>query len=135
MNGLSETTNFSSMWGEQTPISEFVYGIINSKIEFIELKTRKLLDNFRTDGDKGFHQSDSNYHVPSMPDLSFDKTDNELFFRHVENLSRAICRLEQFKLSLNESNAYFVIQLLNDDNYLNVNDLQIQEALQYRLAA
>ena len=135
MNGLNASTNFNSTWGEHTPITQYVYGIIDSKIDYFELKTRKLLDNFRKDGAKGFHQSDSHYHVPSMSDLSVDKSDNELLFKHVENLSRAIYLLEQFKLSLNEDNAYSVIELLNDDNYLKVNDLKIQEVLQYKLAA
>ena len=135
MNGLIKTTNFSSSWGEQTPIAEYVYGIIDSKIDFIELKTRKLLDNYRLGTAKGSHKSDSYYHIPSMSDLSVDKSDNENLFKHVENLSFAICRLEHLKLSLNENNAFKVIELLNDDKYLNSNDLEIQDALKYRQAA
>ena len=135
MNGLIATTNFNSLLEEQAPISNFVYGIIDSKIDFIELKTRKLLENFRIDGSKGYHQSYSVFHVPSMSGLSVDISDNELLFKYVETLSRAIYLLEHFKMTLTEDNAYSIIELLNDDNYLNINDLQIQEKLKYRLAA
>lgn len=135
MNGLIATTNFGSTWGEQLPILEDVYSIINSKIDFVELKTRKLLNNFRTDNAKGSHISDSEFHVPSMSDLNVDIADNENLFTHLENLSRSIYLLEQLKISLTKENVFTVIELLDDDNYLTVNNLQIQNILKYSLAA
>lgn len=137
MNGLIATTNFGSTWGEHTHIIDHVYSIINSKIDFIELKTRKLLNNFRTENAKGSHKSDSDseFHIPSMSDLYVDKADNENLFSHLENLSRSIYLLEQLKLSLTTDNVCSIIDLLNDDKYLSVNNLQMQNVLKYNLAA
>ncbi len=135
MNGLIATTNFGSTWGEQLPILEYVYGIIDSKIDFIELKTRKLLNNFRNVKTMGSHLSDSEFQVPSLSDINVDKADNESLFRHLENLSRTIYLLEQLKLSLTKDNVFSIIELVNDDKYLTANNLQMQNILKHSLAA
>ena len=136
MNGLIATTNFGSTWGEQSDVLGYVYSIINSKIDFIELKTRKLLNKFRTESTLSTSSlADSEFQIPSMFDLKVDKADNENLFGHVENLSRTIYLLEQLKLSLTQDNVYSVIDLLNDDKYLTDNDLQMQNVLKYSLAA
>ncbi len=135
MNGLVTKSKFGSQLGEYVPILEYVYGIIDSKIDFIELKTRRILDQFRSIEVKGMHNSDANSDIPSMSDLSIDNTENEQFFVHLESLSRSIYLLEQMKLSLNESNAFAVMQLLNDDNYLKINDIQFGEILKLKPAA
>ena len=129
MNGLTVTSKFSSHLEEQMPILKYVYGIIDSKIEFVELKTRKLLEGFGNTPNEGSHRSDSIAPLPSMTNLSIDHADSEQLFEHFENLSRSIYLLEQMKLSLRDENAFSVMQLLNDDNYLKVNDLQINEIL------
>ena len=129
MNGLTVTSKFSSHLEEQMPILKYVYGIIDSKIEFVELKTRKLLEGFRHSPNEGSHRSDSIAPLPSMTNLLIDHADSEQLFEHFENLSRSIYLLEQMKLSLSDENAFSVMQLLNDDNYLKVNDLQINEIL------
>jgi hypothetical protein len=135
MNGLFATTNFSSTWGEHSQIFNHVYGIINSKIDFIELKTRKLLNKFRHEDTKGSHKSDSDFNIASLSDIFVDKADNENLFCHLERLSRSIYLLEQLKLSLTDDNAYSIIELLNDDVYLTDNNAQMQNVLKYSLAA
>ena len=133
MNGLTVTSKFSSHLEEQMPILKYVYGIIDSKIEFVELKTRKLLEGFGNTPNEGSHRSDSIAPLPSMTNLSIDHADSEQLFEHFENLSRSIYLLEQMKLSLSDENAFSVMQLLNDDNYLKVNDLQINEILNLKV--
>ena len=133
MNGLTVTSKFSSHLEEQMPILKYVYGIIDSKIEFVELKTRKLLEGFGNTPNEGSHRSDSIAPLPSMTNLSIDHADSEQLFEHFENLSRSIYLLEQMKLSLRDENAFSVMQLLNDDNYLKVNDLQISEILNLKV--
>lgn len=133
MNGLTVTSKFSSHLEEQMPILKYVYGIIDSKIEFVELKTRKLLEGFGNTPNEGSHRSDSIAPLPSMTNLSIDHADSEQLFEHFENLSRSIYLLEQMKLSLRDENAFSVMQLLNDDNYLKVNDLQINEILNLKV--
>ena len=135
MNGLVTKSKFGSQLGERVPILEYVYGIIDSKIDFNELKTRRILDQFRSIEEKGMHVSDANYGIPSMSDLSIDNTENEQLFVHLESLSRSIYLLEQMKISLNEDNAFAVMQLLNDDNYLKINDIQFGEILNLKSAA
>jgi hypothetical protein len=137
MNGLIATTNFGSTWGEQAHIINFVCNMINSKIEFIELKTRKLLNNFRAEKNRGSHRSDSDseFHIPSMSDIYVDKAENENLFSHLENLSRSIYLLEQLKLSITSENAYSIMELLNDDKYLTDNNIQVRNILKYSLAA
>ena len=105
----------------------------NSKIEFVELRTRKLLEGFGNTPNEGSHRSDSIAPLPSMTNLSIDHADSEQLFEHFENLSRSIYLLEQMKLSLRDENAFSVMQLLNDDNYLKVNDLQINEILNLKV--
>lgn len=135
MNGLVTKSKFGSQLGERVPILEYVYGIIDSKIDFNELKTRRILDQFRSIEEKGMHVSDKNNGIPSMSDLSIDNTENEQLFVHLESLSRSIYLLEQMKISLNEDNAFAVMQLLNDDNYLKINDVQFCEILKLKTAA
>lgn len=135
MNSLIAKNKFGALWGEQLPILDYVYGIIDSKIDFIELKTRRLLDKFKSVKVEGAHRTDSIANIPSISDLNIDTNINELLFQHFENLSRSIYLLEKMKLALHTDNAHFVIQLLNDDNYLNMNEKQFDEILNLRPAA
>ena len=132
MNGLSASVSLSS-WGEQKTLKAFVCEIIDSKLDFIELKTRRLLDKFRRKDALvlGQHQSDDNCTLPSMSGLSVNKAETEQIFEHLENLSRSVCILEQMKFSLRDENVCSVMELLNDDKYLIVNDLQLNQVLNY----
>ncbi len=132
MNGLTTAVSLSS-WGEQKTLKVFVCEIIDSKLDFIELKTRRLLDKFRRKEPipMGAHQSDDNRTLPSMADLNVNKAETEQIFVHLENLSRSICILEQMKFSLSEENVRSVMELLDDDKYLTFNDLQLEQVLNY----
>ena len=44
-------------------------------------------------------------------------------------MSRSIYLLEKMKMSVREENVFSVMELLNDDKYLTVNDLQMTEIL------
>jgi hypothetical protein len=132
MNGLILTSrNNGAGWGEQLPIVEYIYGIIDSKIDFMELKSRKLLENLNTNKNFGSHQSDSDWAKPSAP----NGTIVEPLFTKVENLSRSMYLLEKIKLSLRHENAFSVISLLENDKYLSLNDDQIASELEFRPAA
>ncbi len=132
MIGLTTTVSLSS-WGEQKTLKVFVCEIIDSKLDFIELKTRRLLDKFRRKEPvpQGTHQSDDNRTLPSMADLEVNTAETEQIFVHLENLSRSICILEQMKFSLSEENVRSVMELLDDDKYLTFNDLQLEQVLNY----
>jgi hypothetical protein len=132
MNSLITNAMFSSYVEERKPILHYVYEIIDSKIDFMELKTRKLLDKFRPktpETPTASHRSDDNSDLPSMSDLTIDKVENENLFVHFEQMSRSIYLLEKMKMSVREENAFSVMELLNDDKYLTVNDLQMTEIL------
>ena len=145
MNGL---TTISS-WGENRQLLDSIYGIIDSKIDFVELKMRKLLDKLRrkepapqafarataSAAAGGSHQSDYASVVPTMPDLSMESGTSELFFEHLENLSRSITILENMKFALREDNAKSVIELLTDDKFLGCPDWQLNEALHAEMFA
>ena len=132
MIGLTTTVSLSS-WGEQKTLKVFVCEIIDSKLDFIELKTRRLLDKFRRKEPilMGTHQSDENRTLPSMADLEVNTAETEQIFVHLKNLSRSICILEQMKFSLSEENVRSVMELLDDDKYLTFNDLQLEQVLNY----
>ena len=132
MNSLITNAMFSSYVEERKPVLHYVYEIIDSKIDFMELKTRKLLDKFRhkpTETQTASHRSDDNFDLPSMSDLTIDKVENENLFVHFELMSRSIYLLEKMKMSVREENVFSVMELLNDDKYLTVNDLQMTEIL------
>jgi hypothetical protein len=132
MNSLITNAMFSSYVEERKPVLHYVYEIIDSKIDFMELKTRKLLDKFRpkpNETQTASHRSDDNSDLPSMSDLTIDKVENENLFVHFELMSRSIYLLEKMKMSVREENAFSVMELLNDDKYLTVNDLQMTEIL------
>lgn len=135
MNGRLTTTKFGSMWGDKLPVLEYVYGIIDSKIDYIELRTRNILEKFKNPTIGGSHRSDSIESFPSTTDLTVDKLSNDELFEHFERLSQSIYLLGQLKHSLTEDNAFAVIQLLNDDNYLKMNELQLNEILSVKTAA
>ncbi len=130
MNGLTTSVSLGS-WGEQKTLKAFVCEIIDSKLDFIELKTRRLLDKFRRKETivTGSHRSDENYTLPTMSDLHVNKAETEQIFEHLENLSRSVCILEQMKFSLHEENLCSVMELLNDDKYLTLNNMQIEKKL------
>ena len=132
MNGLTTSVSLSS-WGEQKTLKAFVCEIIDSKLDFIELKTRRLLDKFRRKDTTvtASHKSDENCTLPSMSDLHVNKAETEQIFVHLENLSRSVCILEQMKFSLREENVCSIMELLNDDKYMTYNDLQIEQVLNY----
>jgi hypothetical protein len=134
MNGLTTSASLSS-WGEQKTLKAFVCEIIDSKLDFIELKTRRLLDKFRRK-DKDIaviasHRTDDNCTLPTMADLYVNKAETEQVFEHLENLSRSVCILERLKFSLREENVCSIMELLNDDKYLQFNDLQLEQVLNY----
>ena len=105
MNGLS---SISSWGGEQKPVLAYVYGAIDSKIDFVELNTRKLLAKFsrkETPQVQGMHRTDAVQNLPSSADLNVINNENDTFFTHLEELSRTITMLENMKFSLREHNA------------------------------
>jgi hypothetical protein len=131
MNGLSST--ISSWGGEQKPLLECVYGAIDSKIDFVELNTRKLLAKFsrrETAPVQGMHRTDSIQVLPSSADLNTTNNENDTFFTHLEELSRKITMLENMKFSLREHNATSIMQLLDDDKFMKFDDLALNQALE-----
>jgi hypothetical protein len=134
MNGLTTSVSLGS-WGEQKTLKAFVCEIIDSKLDFIELKTRRLLEKFRRkdaiERVHATHRNDDNCTLPTMADLTVNNADTEQVFEHLENLSRTICILEQMKFSLREENVCSIMELLNDDKYLQFNDSQLNQALNY----
>lgn len=135
MNGLLAKSKFGSQLGERLPILEYVYGIIDSKIDYVELKARHILDRFKNLETREFS---NHYHYLESVKVSEGvslQSDNDQIFSHLEYFSRSIYVLEQMKLSLNEDNAFSVIQLLNDDNYLKINESQLGELLNRKSAA
>jgi hypothetical protein len=129
MNGLS---SISSWGGEQKPLLAYVYGAIDSKIDFVELNTRKLLAKFsrkETTQVQGMHRTDAVQNLPSSADLNANGNENDTFFTHLEELSRTITMLENMKFSLREHNATSIMQLLDDDKFMKFDDLALNEAL------
>ena len=129
MNGLS---SISSWGGEQKPLLAYVYGAIDSKIDFVELNTRKLLAKFsrkETTQVQGMHRTDAVQNLPSSADLTATYNENDTFFTHLEELSRTITMLENMKFSLREHNATSIMQLLDDDKFMKFDDLALNEAL------
>jgi hypothetical protein len=129
MNGLS---SISSWGGEQKPLLAYVYGAIDSKIDFVELNTRKLLAKFsRKEATQvqGMHRTDAVQNLPSSADLNANSNENDTFFTHLEELSRTITMLENMKFSLREHNATSIMQLLDDDKFMEFDDLALNEAL------
>jgi hypothetical protein len=61
--------------------------------------------------------------------------ESEQLFEHFEKLSQSIYVREQFKLISNEENAFTIIQLLNDNNYLNLTEFLLNEVLESKTAA
>jgi hypothetical protein len=124
MNGLS---SISSWGGEQKPLLAYVYGAIDSKIDFVELNTRKLLAKFsRKEAPvQGEHRTDALQVSPAMADNS----ENDKIFTYLEQLSRTITMLENMKYSLREHNATSIMQLLDDDKFMNFDDSTLNEVL------
>jgi hypothetical protein len=130
MNGLSA---ISSWGGEQKPLLAYVYGAIDSKIDFVELNTRKLLAKLsrkETIQAQGTHRTDAVQILPSSADLNLTNNENDSFFTHLEELSRKITMLENMKFSLREHNATSIMQLLDDDKFMKFDDLAFNQALE-----
>ncbi len=131
MNGL---ISISSWGGEQKPLLAYVYGAIDSKIDFAELNTRKLLAKFsrkETTQSQGTHRTDTVLVVPSEADANAIHNENDTFFTHLEELSRKITMLENMKFSLREHNATSIMELLSDDTFMKYDDTALNYALEY----
>ena len=129
MNGLS---SISSWGGEQKPLMEYVYGAIDSKIDFVELNTRKLLAKFSRKElpvREGSHRSDAIQIQPIEADLTTTSNENDKIFSHLEELSRKITVLENMKYSLREHNTTSIMRLLDDDNFMTCDEDALNEAL------
>jgi hypothetical protein len=129
MNGLS---SISSWGGEQKPLMEYVYGAIDSKIDFVELNTRKLMAKFsrkELPQLEGSHRTDAIQIQPSMADLNPTQDDSDKIFSHLEELSRKITMLENMKFSLREHNTKSIMKLLDDDKFMNCDEDALNEAL------
>jgi hypothetical protein len=130
MNGLSA---ISSWGGEQKPLLAYVYGAIDSKIDFVELNTRKLLAKLsrkESTQAQGMHRTDAVQILPSSADLNLTNNENDSFFTHLEELSKKITMLENMKYSLREHNATSIMQLLDDDKFMKFDDLALNQALE-----
>ena len=111
---------------------EYVYGAIDSKIDFVELNTRKLLAKFSRKEVlvlEGSHCSDALQTRPSEADLTTTSNENDKFFSHLEELSRKITVLENMKYSLREHNTTSIMRLLDDDNFMKYDEDALNEAL------
>jgi hypothetical protein len=131
MNGL---LSISSWGGEQKPLLAYVYGAIDSKIDFVELNTRKMLAKLsrkETTPSQGTHRTDTVQTLPSAADLAVVSNENDTFFNHLEEMSRKITMLENMKFSLREHNATSIMELLNDDKFMKFDDLALNQALEY----
>jgi anthranilate phosphoribosyltransferase len=129
MNGLS---TISSWGGEQKPLLEYVYGAIDSKIDFVELNTRKLLAKFsrkETTQVQGTHQTDAVLVQPSSADANVNNNENDTFFTEIEELSRTMTMLENMKFSLREHNLASVMELLDDNKFMRYDDSSLNQAL------
>ena len=129
MNGLS---SISSWGGEQKPLMEYVYGAIDSKIDFVELNTRKLLAKFSRKELpvlEATYRSDAIQILPSQADLITTSNENDRIFSHLEELSRKITVLENMKYSLREHNTTSIMRLLDDDNFMTCDEDALNEAL------
>jgi hypothetical protein len=130
MNGL---ISISSWGGEQKPLVAYIYGAIDSKIDFAELNTRKLLAKFsrkETTQAQGTHRTDAVQILPSEAEMNVANNENDRFFTHLEDLSRTITMLENMKFSLREHNAKSIMELLNDDKFKKYDDTQLNYALE-----
>jgi hypothetical protein len=131
MNGL---ISISSWGGEQKPLLAYVYGAIDSKIDFTELNTRKLLAKLsrkETTQAQGTHRTDAVQTLPSEAEMNSSTNENDCFFTHLEEMSRTITMLENMKFSLREHNAKSIMELLNDDKFKKYDDTELNYALEY----
>lgn len=109
------------------PILNHLYGIIDSKIKFIEYRTNEMLHNMMADDQSGHPSSDSE--IGSTPGFSLSYSDNEKVFTYIERTSKLISRLLRFRSVLSYTNAIAILDLLTDDKFMNVNDGQLLELL------
>jgi hypothetical protein len=130
MNGLTSVGS----WENQQPLMMAVYSIIDAKIDYIELKTRKFLSKLsKTETlEAGIYDNENN--MPTMPKISLEKNDAAQVFEELENLSRSITLLENMKFDLNEENAHDMLLLLDDVKITSSNDIQSQQPVRRRFA-
>lgn len=129
---MNDLTIIRSLGKEKnSALSSLVYSAIDSKIDFIEMKTRRLLANLShtTEKVEGSHRSDYVQSLPSMTHLSVNNADNTAVFEYLEQLSRSVTILENMKFSVCEANAKSIMQLLDDDRFMQCNDQQLNQVL------
>ncbi len=110
-----------------SPALESVYGIVDSKMMFVEYQTRKLLHWLFPVEKAGERHTETVAPIFSPPTATIGE--NDPLFERLESLSRSIYWLEQFKLSLRDDNAMKIMELLDNDAYLATSECRMEEIL------
>ena len=109
-------------------VFESIYGIVDSKMMFVEYQTQKLLNWLSPVHSIGDNVSDTESPVFGAQRATI--VENDLMFERIENLSRSIYWLEQFKLSLRPDNALEIMDLLENDKFMTVSEPEMEEILE-----
>lgn len=112
-----------------------IYSLIDSKIDIIDRKVRRIIESLKSKNEKKHHS------LSALEDeLNLNLLQDEMtyigasspirFFSEVENMSRSIYLLERMKLDLSPDNLTDVMFLLEDDKFLTLPEHQLRKVFE-----
>ncbi len=106
---------------------EHVYGLIDSKIQQIDFKTKQVINSF-VDLDT-VKINPPKYGLGEIPNLESTLANNERVLTQIETYSRTLKLLLMMRAKVNLDNAILVMYLLEDNKYLKVKQELLDQVL------
>lgn len=106
---------------------EHVYGLIDSKIQQIDFKTKQVINSF-VDLDT-VKVNPPKYGLGEIPSLESTLANNERVLSQIETYSRTLKLLLMMRAKVNLDNAILVMYLLEDNKYLKVKQELLDQVL------
>lgn len=123
---------------EKTQGLNLIYSLIDSKIDIIDKKVRRIIEGLKRKNENSNHrlsslQDELNLNV-LRDDMNYiGSSSHARFFSEVESMSRSIYILEHMKLDLCPDNLSDVMFLLEDDKYLTLPEQQLRQLFRRRV--
>lgn len=107
-------------------IVEHLLGIIDTKLQFIEYYTAKILNAIVDEPDETAAQE-----FPALPEVDIEKMEHNNVIDHIEAYSRTTYLLLFIRANLHEKNASTVFDLLAENKYLNYSGKELEKKLSW----
>ncbi len=110
-------------------LTENIYGIIDSKIQYIKFKLNKVIQPEETKNNHYPNLAGSQRPSASTRGLSSEPINNIEILDQIEESTKVINRLLLMRVHLNALNAKLIFELLGNNSYLNYSSEELKKLI------